>query len=273
LGWYDPEVKVISGTPKEPETFILHGFIDDTGKHGHGHGHHHIKIVKFDRKQPHELYMMFNWKHGRNSDTKKGKNKVVVVKQKWDGVNYAESILKASIGPNNVWIDEQYFDDACDLNITVGDMDLKKGTVEVIVTGCVDSGETDAPTGPTTSPTQAPTFIPTTACVPLDGYCASEKQCCDDGQGQCHKIWDNDGFNTKIVCLEKATDTPPAGPPGKCNDNGICEIGEHCLSCPRDCNALLSGPREDRYCCNGQKRTATVPYSVYINDTRCECDL
>jgi len=40
------------------------------------------------------------------------------------------------------------------------------------------------------------------------------------------------------------------GPP---NDNGICDAGEDCNSCPDDCRAKTKGRSSSRYCCDGDQ--------------------
>jgi hypothetical protein len=34
-----------------------------------------------------------------------------------------------------------------------------------------------------------------------------------------------------------------------CDNDGICEAGEDCNSCPNDCAGVTSGNPNNRYCC------------------------
>jgi hypothetical protein len=36
---------------------------------------------------------------------------------------------------------------------------------------------------------------------------------------------------------------------GCCDNDGVCEAGEDCLSCGNDCDGKTNGPPSGRYCC------------------------
>jgi choice-of-anchor B domain-containing protein len=36
-----------------------------------------------------------------------------------------------------------------------------------------------------------------------------------------------------------------------CDDNGVCNVGEDCNSCPNDCGSQINGNPSQRYCCDG----------------------
>ena len=61
------------------------------------------------------------------------------------------------------------------------------------------------------------------------------------GDGQCT------GAETPESCPSDCEDPEPP-PPGSCNNDGVCNAGEDCLSCG-DCPGKTSGNPKNRFCC------------------------
>jgi cysteine-rich repeat protein len=97
-----------------------------------------------------------------------------------------------------------------------------------------------------------------------DGQCKGSEtpvSCPDDcgepepdvcGDGQCT------GTETPESCPSDCEDPEPP-PPGSCNNDGVCNAGEDCLSCG-DCSGKTGGNPKNRFCC-GQ--------DGYCNADRC----
>ena len=79
-----------------------------------------------------------------------------------------------------------------------------------------------------------------------DGKCQGDEtaetcdlDCAVCGDGLCT------GDETYAVC--PADCEPP--PPPLCNNDGTCNEGEDCLSCPNDCPGETGGKPSNRFCC------------------------
>ncbi len=86
------------------------------------------------------------------------------------------------------------------------------------------------------------------ACNPASG-CSNAPVDCDDGDpctvDSCD--WISGCTNDAVVCPPGETCVDGVCTPPACNDNGVCEVGEDCNTCPADCP---SGPQPG-YCGDG----------------------
>lgn len=75
------------------------------------------------------------------------------------------------------------------------------------------------------------------ACFPATGCTVTE-----DPEVTCNDGIDND-------CDELTDSADPDCTTGECNNDGVCDPGEDCLSCSNDCDGRTSGKPTNRYCC------------------------
>jgi beta-lactamase superfamily II metal-dependent hydrolase len=74
------------------------------------------------------------------------------------------------------------------------------------------------------------------------GAPATSETDCDDGiDDNCNSLIDCDDPDCE---LDEACAAPSA-----CNDDGVCDSGEDCLTCPNDCDGITTGKPSSRHCC------------------------
>jgi hypothetical protein len=77
--------------------------------------------------------------------------------------------------------------------------------------------------------------------------------CLDAGGGTPTEICDNgiddDGDGATDCDDSDCTNDPACQPPTACDNDGVCEVGEDCLSCANDCAGVTGGKPSGRYCC------------------------
>ena len=74
--------------------------------------------------------------------------------------------------------------------------------------------------------------------------CESSESSCSDGLDE-----DCDGA---IDCADEDCSGDPACS-SDCDEDGVCEPGEDCSTCPSDCEGQLKGNKRDRFCCGDGK--------------------
>jgi hypothetical protein len=66
----------------------------------------------------------------------------------------------------------------------------------------------------------------------------------------------SDGIDNDCDTLIDSND-PDCQASGACNNNGVCDSGEDCLSCAGDCAGVSGGKPANRFCCgNGVTEAA-----------------
>jgi subtilisin family serine protease len=111
----------------------------------------------------------------------------------------------------------------------------------------------------------AETCDPVLDCQPGSDPCPG--QSCDEGGNFCFDIGcDDDGTCEAGEDCNTCPNDCFSGSGASCG-NDICETanGEDCLTCPQDCNSKLSGSPAGRYCCGD----GTATYGVTCADSRC----
>jgi hypothetical protein len=89
-----------------------------------------------------------------------------------------------------------------------------------------------------------------------DGTCGTGETRCtcaaDCGAPATSEITCTDGLDADcdgdVDCADADCATDPACTPA-CDNDGTCEAGESCTSCPADCASVTSGPSSKRHCC------------------------
>lgn len=95
---------------------------------------------------------------------------------------------------------------------------------------------------PSASPSAVPTNTPVTFSPSVSPSVAPTLDISCNNNGIC---------DLGESCTTCPTDCPSGEIPGATCGNGVCEAGdgENCLTCPSDCNGVQGGKKNDRYCC------------------------
>jgi hypothetical protein len=190
-----------------------------------------------------DTYVHFNRQIGFNSETKEGGNQVLV-STRTSGVGYAASNLKAKLNADGVYYINDIGGSGASVRITVKSINTfttparANISVQLVLqpTPAPVAHPTAAPVAPLTAspvvpPTIAPVAPPTTApVVPLTIAPVVPPT-------EAPIVPPTDAPVVAPTAAPVVAPTASPVVPTSCDDNGICELGEDCNSCPGDCNA------------------------------------
>ena len=89
------------------------------------------------------------------------------------------------------------------------------------------------------------------SCDPATGACSNPPDSCNDGDActadSCDMV--TGCSNTPLDCAAPQTCVGGECVLPLCNDDGVCQAGEDCLSCPNDCAGKQNGSPANQFCC------------------------
>eukprot|EP00547_Thalassionema_nitzschioides_P016475 CAMPEP_0194236434 /NCGR_PEP_ID=MMETSP0158-20130606/3674_1 /TAXON_ID=33649 /ORGANISM="Thalassionema nitzschioides, Strain L26-B" /LENGTH=388 /DNA_ID=CAMNT_0038970185 /DNA_START=236 /DNA_END=1399 /DNA_ORIENTATION=- len=244
LGWYDLREETISVQGTRAYVGTLSSIVDDPSQPGSP------ILIKMDTSSGDDYYMTFNSRTGFNSGTQEGGDNVLIVAAAGEGLSYARSYLQSKLSAGGVYTKENFDGSGQNLTVTVNSIDAsnKIADVSVYIGACPTPTLTPVP--PTLAPV-SPTFVPTSAPVaptlaPVDGNTCNGQERCNGGVCEQGPSLTCNSLEVCSLCPNECTSQDSGE--AVCG-NGVCEDGENCLDCPRDCNRIQNKQQNQRFCC------------------------